>query len=350
MQLALVQLLDTFDIRPHSVTGHSSGEIAAAYAAGALSFESCLAIAYHRGMSAQKISEDFPGTQGAMVALGTDPNATTDMISALQCTDVDIACFNSPSSVTASGTAKAIDQLKEAAETRKIFARKLDVDVAYHSAHMKLVAEHYRSALGRIKPSPSKKVLFYSSLTGVKVNTLALGTTYWVNNLTSPVQFTKAFQSCCLLKGEQSLSENSVTHVVEIGPHSALKAPIRDILAAAPKKKYKIDYSSALVRKENGIVNIMNLASELFMRGCDVNLAAINFPREVNTRKVLSDLPPYPWNHENRYWHESRITRQQRLGSHPRHDILGCRIPESSDLEPSWRNVLRLDDVPWVGL
>lgn len=350
MQLALVQLLDNWGIQPHSVTGHSSGEIAAAYAADALSFESCLAIAYHRGLSAQKISEDFPGIQGAMLALGTNPNVATGMISALKCTDVTIACINSPSSITASGTAQAIDELKEAAETRKIFARKLDVDVAYHSAHMKLVAEHYRSALGKIKPSPSKKALFYSSLTGVKVNTLALGTTYWVNNLTSPVQFAKAFQSCCSLDDGKSLPEHSVTHVVEIGPHSALKAPIRDILAVAQKKKYKIGYSSALVRKENGVVSIMNLASELFMRGCDVNLAAINLARDIDTRKVLSDLPPYPWNHENKYWHESRITRQQRLGPHPRHDILGCRIPESSDLEPSWRNILRLDDVPWVRL
>ncbi|KAL8795885.1 MAG: hypothetical protein Q9195_001765 [Heterodermia aff. obscurata] len=348
IQLALVNLLESCGIRPHSVTGHSSGEIGAAYAVGALSFESCMSIAYQRGVSAQKLKEEFPETRGAMLALGASPDVATAMIDGLTEGQAVIACFNSPFSVTISGDAKAIDALQAIAETRKLFVRRLNVDVAYHSPHMNLVADHYRQAIGKVKPKSSNGAIFYSSLTGVKVSPLALGTTYWVNNMKLPVQFTKSFRACCSLDGDQRSTEQSVTHIVEIGPHSALKGPIRDILVASPKKKYKIGYSATLVRKNNAVSTILNLASELFMRGCTVNLSGVNFPMGLDTRKVLSDLPPYPWNHNTEFWHKSRVSQDHRLKERPRNDILGTLVPESTDIEPWWRNLLRLDDVPWI--
>ena len=330
------------------MTGHSSGEIAAAFAAGALGFETCLSIAYHRGVSTEKLKQIRPDIKGAMLALGASPELAKSMIEGIKVGQVVIACFNSPSSVTMSGDLEAIVALQTVAEEKRIFARRLQVENAYHSPHMEFVAEDYRKAMGIIKPTLSKNVHFYSSLTAAKVNTLALGSSYWVKNLKSPVQFSKSLFNCCSLNQEQSKSEDSVTHLIEIGPHSALKGPIRDILAAGPKKSYKIGYSSTLVRKENAVVSILNLASELFMKGCNLDLTAINFPRGEGKRKVLCELPPYPWNHEIEYWHESRISQSHRVKSRSRNDILGTLVPESSDLEPWWRNVLRLDDVPWV--
>ncbi|KAI9716040.1 MAG: Type I Iterative PKS [Chrysothrix sp. TS-e1954] len=348
IQLALVDLLESFGVRPHSVTGHSSGEIGAAYAVGALSLDQCMSIAYQRGVSAQKLKEDFPETHGAMLALGASSDVATSMINGLKEGQAVIACFNSPLSVTVSGDAKAIDALQAMAETRKLFARKLHVDVAYHSPHMNLVADHYRQAIGKVKPKPSKGALFYSSLTGVKVSPMALGTTYWVNNMKLPVQFDKSVRACCSLDGDARSKEQSITHVIEIGPHSALKGPIRDIFVAGPKKQYKIGYSATLVRKEDAVSTMLNLASELFIRGSTLNLGGVNFPQGLDTRKVLSDLPPYPWNHDTEFWHESRVSQNHRLQHRPRNDLLGTLVPESTDIEPWWRNILRLADVPWL--
>ena len=350
IQLALVLLLASFGIRPHSVTGHSSGEIGAAFAAGALTFETCLSIAYYRGVSTERLKQIRPDIKGAMLALGASPEAATAMIEDTKGGQVVIACINSPSSVTLSGDIDAIVKLQALAEEKKIFARRLHVDVAYHSPHMDVVAEEYRAAMGAIKPTRSKNVDFYSSLTGAKINTFALGSSYWVNNLKSTVQFAKSLFNCCSLNREQSTSEDSVTHLIEIGPHSALKGPIRDILVTAPKTSYKIGYSSTLVRKENAAVSILNLVSDLFMKGCNLNMTAINFPKGEGRRKVLCELPRYSWNHETEYWHESRISRSHRVKNRSRNDMLGTLVPESSDLEPWWRNVLRLDDIPWVSL
>ena len=348
IQLALVLLLASFGIRPHSVTGHSSGEIAAAFAAGALTFETCLKIAYYRGVSTERLKQIRPDIKGAMLALGASVELATSMIEDLKVGQVVIACFNSPSSVTLSGDLEAIVALQAVAEEKRIFARRLHVDVAYHSPHMDFVAEYYRVAMGTIKPALCKDVHFYSSLTAAKVNSLVLGSSYWVKNLKSPVKFAKSLFNCCSLNREQPKSEDSVTHLIEIGPHSALKGPIRDILVAAPKTSYKIGYSSTLVRKEDAAVSILNLVSDLFMRGCNLNMTAINFPRGERRRKVLCGLPPYSWNHETEYWHESRISQSHRVKNRSRNDILGTLVPESSDLEPWWRNVLRLEDVPWV--
>lgn len=308
-----------------------------------------MSIAYHRGVVAGNLKQRYPDVQGAMLALGAGPTVATTLLLENAIDDkAVIACFNSPSSVTLSGEAGAIIKLKAAAEEKGIFARQLKVDTAYHSPHMNLVADDYKAAIGKVKPLLTRKVQFYSSLTGAKISTLALGASYWVNNLKSPVQFATALSTCCSLNEQQPTGESAATHLIEIGPHSALKGPIRDILVAAPKMTRKIGYSSTLLRKENAVVSILSLASELFIQGCNMNMTAINFPRGIGQTRVLADLPPYPWNHEIEYWHESRISYSHRMKSRPRHDLLGTLVPESSDLEPWWRNILRLDDLPWV--
>ncbi|KAK5999186.1 Highly reducing polyketide synthase alt5 [Cladobotryum mycophilum] len=55
VQIALVDLLESIGIEPVAVTGHSSGEIAAAYAAGAISHADALRIAYYRGYCASSL-------------------------------------------------------------------------------------------------------------------------------------------------------------------------------------------------------------------------------------------------------------------------------------------------------
>ena len=332
------------------MTGHSSGEIAAAFAAGALTFESCLSIAYYRGIAAAKLKDNYPKMKGAMLAIGTSQEDAASMIKELKNGPVVVACINSPSSVTASGDASAIDELQCAAQKMNLFTRKLPVDVAYHSPHMDLVAEEYGKAIGNVKPASSKSVQFFSSLMGRKTSTLALGRSYWVSNLKSPVEFASSLLSCCSLDQEGIKPQDSVTHLIEIGPHSALKGPIRDILGAAPKTNQKIGYSCTLVRKENAVMSTLKLASELFMKGCYLDMSAVNFPKKAPKPKVLSDLPPYPWNHETEFWHESRISQGHCMKSRPRNDILGTLAVDSSDLEPRWRNIIRLDDIPWVRL
>jgi acyl transferase domain-containing protein len=130
IKLALVNLLESWGIRPYAVTGHSSGEIAAAFAAGALTLDTYLKIASYRGIVTSMLKQNFPETKGTMLAIGTDRKDASSMMEELRDGQVVVAYVNSPSSITTSGDVSAIIELQKAAEKRKLFARRLNVDVA----------------------------------------------------------------------------------------------------------------------------------------------------------------------------------------------------------------------------
>lgn len=340
IQIALVLVLRSWGVRPTTVTGHSSGEIAAAFAADALSLESCMAVAYHRGVAAARLHENHPEIKGAMLALGTSANAATSLIDALNLTGtVVVACVNSPSSVTVSGNADAIDRLQSEAAQRALFSRKLHVDVAYHSHHLKPVLDDYRLALKGIRPAHSAAVQFVSSLTGISVSTLILGPAYWASNLVSQVKFLPAVQ--------EIKARSKVDLLIEIGPHSALQGPVLEILKLDPSSANRIDYLPSLQRNVNALHSMLQLASQLVVRGCAIDMSAVNY-NHGQKPAVLVGLPTYPWNHKHAYWHETRLPQGHRLRKFGRSDILGVLAVDTNDIEPRWRNIIELDRLPWL--
>ena len=345
LQIALVDLLSSWAIRPLSVAGHSSGEIAAAYAAGILHLEACMAIAYYRGVVAKTLMEDFKHISGAMLAVGANQEDTQALVDASAHGQAIIACVNSPNSMTVSGDADQISQIQRVADDRSIWNRRLKVDVAYHSHHMSYVADKYRSLLGKVEPSLQTTVEFHSSLKGARVVPSTLTTTYWVENLTSPVLFSQATQSLCGTSGDSI--ERLADIIIEIGPHSALQGPVRQILQSAEGSARKIQSMPSLIRDEDSVSAMLLLSARLFMSGCRMQMKNVNFPTGESP-EILTDLPTYQWNHVKGYWHQSRTGQEMQTYSSQRHDLLGNRVPDCSVLEPQWRNILLADDVPWL--
>ena len=336
-----MDLLWSFDVSPSCVVGHSSGEIAGAYAAGVLTFDTCILLAYYRGKAVLGLRDRLPKTQGEMLAVGIGPAEMNLVLRDFTTVDVVIACINSPASITLSGDQTSIAVIAKACTDKGIFNRKLRTNVAYHSHHMTLVAQEYHSKIKELPVGKSSKVGFYSSLTGDKIDTSILGADYWIGNMISPVLFSDAVRRLCHSDG--------VDVLLELGPHCALKGPIRQILSDITLPTPKPEYMSTLIRFENSHTAIMQTTADLFLKGCTLKLSAVNFPME-DARKpaLLQDLPTYPWNHSKQYWLESRISRGYRYPQGQRHDLLGIRIPECNDLEPQWRNVLRVESLPWL--
>lgn len=125
LQLALVDLLQTWEITPSAVVGHSSGEIVAAYAAGILSFENSIICAYYRGLYMSKGVGSL--VQGTLIAVGLTENEGIAELKAYQ-SRISLAAVNSPSSLTFSGDKDAILELKKSLDERGIFARQLQVE------------------------------------------------------------------------------------------------------------------------------------------------------------------------------------------------------------------------------
>lgn len=113
-------------VTPSAVVGHSSGEIAAAYTAGALTKSEAIVCAYLRGLVMKRQNRT-----GSMAAIGMGHKAVLSYL----IDGVQIACDNSPASVTISGDSDALRQTLDAIKAKDpdMFTRQLDVNVAYHS-------------------------------------------------------------------------------------------------------------------------------------------------------------------------------------------------------------------------
>lgn len=372
VQLALVDLLRSWDIEPVAVVGHSSGEIGAAYAAGLLSFDSAMAVAYHRGRLVPVLKKRHSGLNGAMMAVGGTPDEIQPLVDDLTNSGgvegkVSIACFNSPTSLTISGDSTALTALEDQLKSKHpdMFCRRLQVDTAYHCHHMNMIAEEYRESIVRkmeqgSQPHSNEPPQFFSSLHGHRVDGLECDhAEYWVRNLTNPVRFSEALH--------QMVKEAELDMLVELGPHAALAGPIKQILKAAATSTNgdnntcstrdfaKLPYGSALARGKNALQTTLDLAGSLFMRGTTLNMEAINFPSQnhysANGKlpSLLTDLPTYPFHHKHKFWHEPRLAQLHRFrGSSARNDLIGLEAIYSNDLEPTWRNIVRLDDLPWL--
>ena len=346
VQVALVALLKSWGITPSAVVGHSSGEIAAAYAAGAYDVSSAVALAYLRGQMTLLLKQKATDVHGGMIAVGAGPEEVKPMLAELPGYAI-LACINSPSSVTVSGDRNAIVALDGILKEKQIFARQLKVDVAYHTRHMEIVGEDYLSAISQYKPQEqNSKTTFYSSVVGKKQPAdLLLDASYWVANLTSPVLFAQGVQAMCSPENEERPNL-----LIEVGPHSALKGPVIDSLKGlGGSVASKTAYSPTIVRNADAKLSLLNTASALFTNGANVNFVEVNFPHtKAKYQDVLTDIPRYPFQHDVRHWHEPRVLKNHIHRDGQRDDVLGVLANYSNDLEPTYRNILRTDEVPWL--
>lgn len=366
VQVALVNLLGCCGVTPSAIIGHSSGEIAAAYASGYLTMEEAIICAYFRGQVAATLKG-----KGSMAAIGLGP----DQVVPFLVDGVQIACENSCRSVTISGDVDAVDLVIKTIEEQAgdTFVKKLQVDVAYHSSHMKLIGQTYEDLLKPFlcaqQSSRDATCPFYSSVTGQEMDAAAdFGAYYWRNNLESPVLFSSAMKS--LVKDFPNLI------MIEIGPHHALRSAIlqnvqtgdddmlekkrQDLLLTksdarwqersksllqggkGPKQSPTI-YISTLTRDVPSDQAILTTLGQLFVNSHPVNFGFVNPPG-----RLLTNLPRYPWDHKPNLWRESRLSTAWRLRKFPHHELLGARCGEASDLHATWRNMLHQYNVAWL--
>ncbi|KAH8658158.1 KR domain-containing protein [Xylariales sp. PMI_506] len=334
VQIALVDTLARYGVRPYAVVGHSSGEMAAAYAAGRLTSNEAITAAYYRGIVSGEVQKC-----GGMAAIGMG----WDEVKPYLTPGVVIACENSPSSVTISGDKDRLGEVLTAIKNAQpsVLARELKVDKAYHSEHMKEVGARYNALASPYVTGNSIKAtssaIMFSSVTGTQISESdSMGASYWRSNLESPVLFRTAVAN--LVDYHNSVSKQGLAFL-EVGPHSALAGPLRQTLAQASLNS---PYSSCLLRGKHAVETLLSAIGQLWQQGID-----IDFDRLLNGRgscKVVPELPSYPWQHDQVHLFETRVFKATRFPSFRRHELLGERIPESTDNEPVWRSLLSLDN------
>ncbi|KAG5930610.1 Type I Iterative PKS [Claviceps africana] len=373
VQIALVALLKSWGITPAIVTGHSSGEIAAAYAANLITFEVAIAVSFFRGKAAAALIHSRK-KNGAMLAIGVSSGEAKLLIQEHAGGHyATVAAVNSPKAVTISGDEMAIDNILKAAEGEGLFVRKLNVQVAYHSRHMQDVAGSYLKVIEPFCAHQSQILrkcgetevcvdpLFVSSVTGrpLEPGVDQLDGSYWVKNLIQPVRFADAIQTILTPISSNLSSGGAATNiiapsiVIEIGPHATLKNPIKqtiEFLLAEQRKQTTspFTYLPTLLRGSNDKDALMHLAGSLFnMGGSPVDLGQVN-QTDIHNARVVTGLPAYAWDKSISYEIRPRTTHEDLFPGVPWHPIIGRRLVKQTGNQHVYRQVFTLDELSWL--
>ncbi|KAM3423645.1 hypothetical protein BST61_g1065 [Cercospora zeina] len=348
VQIMIVDLLKQAGVDLHSVVGHSSGEIAAAYAVGVISAHDAIRIAYYRGLYAS-LARSQSGQKGAMMAVGLSYEEACELCEGEFAGRVDVAAWNSDTSNTLSGDEDAILEIKARLEDRDVFARLLKVDTAYHSHHMLACSSTYANALRAcsIKPNhPKRGRAWFSSVYGGRMegdNFISkLSCEYWVDNLLSPVMFHDAI--------ETAAHGDLLCHAaIEIGPHPALKTPVMQTYQRTIS--HQLSYYGSLFRGRNDIEALSETLGGLWVQLGSNAVDFVQYNRAffgTDPVPTLITLPGYKWDHSKHFWKESRKSLLFRTRSGKPHPLLGKRTADDIDEEKRWENCLRLQDLPWL--
>ncbi|PTU22050.1 hypothetical protein P175DRAFT_0477898 [Aspergillus ochraceoroseus IBT 24754] len=333
VQIALVDLLASWDIQPKMAVGHSSGEIAAAYAAQVLTAREAMAIAYYRGL----VLVQAP--LGAMLAV-MGSHTGEELQQQISNNDLDIACFNSPNNITVAGNAQGIGRLQERLEQIGMVCKLLQVDRAYHSRSLDGIASTYAGLLAELVHPQPARIPLYSALWGRQVQGPELTPKYWEANLREPVRFYQAIT--------KALEHDPCNIFVEVGPHRALSRAVAEIHSSLQRPPCL--YLSTMIRHTDSALNLVHLAGDLVVAGVPVNLEAVNGekPQPDIQHALLRKLPTYAWDHSRSWCSETRPSREWRFRQHPRHELLGSRLPGADPAAPTWRNILQAGDLSWA--
>lgn len=351
VQILLVQLLGAAGLAFKVVVGHSSGEIACAYAAGLISASQAIRIAYLRG-AVSSMAKSPNGAEGAMMAAGMSLEDAQELCGLENFAGrICVAASNSPTSVTLSGDRDAILEAQEVLEEESKFSRLLKVDKAYHSHHMVPCGASYVEALKLAgcdipEGSPSSVVVWVSSVHEGKImKQQDLRAEYWRDNMVAPVLFSHAVE-------EAVIKFQPLDLAVEVGPHPALKNPALDTIENCTGRQ--VPYTGCMERNKNDAEALTTGLGYVWERfgSAAINIDTLHDAVMPSTMPAPTDLsktlPPYPFDHSRSFKRESRATKAWLRETAEPHKLLGKLSANSTSSMFQWQNFLKTTDMDWV--
>ncbi|MFE0678658.1 type I polyketide synthase [Streptomyces sp. NPDC058867] len=304
LEVALFRLLQSWDIHPDLVTGHSIGELAAAHTAGLWSLADACTVVAARGRLMQQLP---PG--GAMIAIEAPETDVLPLLAGHE-GHVAIAAVNGPRATVISGTEHIVQDIATQLTTRGHRTSRLKVSHAFHSPHMNPMLDQFRQVLHSVEFHPTRLAL--------PAGNAVHDPEYWVRHIRDAVRFTDQITW---------LDQHDTTRYLEIGPGGVLTALAQDTLTRTdtllvPTLVKNLDETHALTRA----------AAELHVNGTPVDWQSFFTGRGNTPRRV--DLPTYAFQ-RCRYWLDARSGRREQTGGSPvdgwRYQVVWRPMPDESD-------------------
>ncbi|WP_026120466.1 type I polyketide synthase [Nocardiopsis potens] len=327
VQAGLVAALAERGVRPAAAAGHSAGEVAAAYACGALDLDSAARVIAERSRA-----QGATAGTGRMAAVGLSPAEAEKELAPFR-GRLEIAGVNGDTDVTVSGEAEALRELGESLALRGVFHRELDLDYAFHSRMMDPVRAGLLRALDGLAPRAPHTPMV-STVTACRLLGGEPDAAYWWRNVREPVLFAQAVRA---------LAAEGCDVFVEVAPHPVLGGYLR---RAAGAGRGRAAVLPTLRRPAEGEeADERGALDSAACRAIAAGAADLSgfFPAPGR----VADLPAVRWQRE-RHWNGdgSWWAPPTGAGRGPyEHPLLGQRVPGP---DPAWLGEVEPARLPWL--
>ncbi|WSZ72479.1 SDR family NAD(P)-dependent oxidoreductase [Streptomyces chartreusis] len=300
LQVALVELLRSWGVRPDLVLGHSVGELAAAYASGVFELPDAVRLVAARARLMQALPEG-----GAMAAVEGGEAEVTELLKELTGSgQIAVGVVNGPSSVVVSGDEELVVEAMDVARGQGRRVSRLRVSHAFHSPLMDPMLADFATVAGTITyRRPTTPAV--STATGESVTAQWASAAYWVDQVRRPVRFHDALST--------ATGDLGATRLLELGPDPVLTALARSASDG------RFTAAAALRAGRPEAETLLTAVAELFVRGMRTDWAAVTAAADPTDVGVAArvELPTYAFQ-RRRYWLRDR--RAQRPVAARQHD------------------------------
>lgn len=321
VQVGITCMLRQLGIEPVVVAGHSVGEIAAAWACGALSLPEAVMVIYQRSRL-----QGLTRGMGQMTAVSVSTIQAAELLAQLALPSLALAGCNSPTGVTMAGAVGDLEQLEAELARQAIPFKRLDLEYAFHSPAMNSIEVELQRVLAKLVPRQSS-LPFYSTVTGGLLAGDQLDADYWWRNIREPVLF------------EQAVSEllrSGVNLFASVSPHPILRSYLNENMRAHDSEGAVI---TTLTRNNDDPLLVQKAAARLLIAGATPNRQSL-FPEPGQ----LVGLPAYPWQRES-LWHPITAESHGVLARRREHPLLGYRLRQH---EATWEHQLDTSLMPYL--
>jgi acyl transferase domain-containing protein len=287
IEIGLAELWRSWGIEADAVIGHSMGEIAAAFVAGALTLDDAMRIVCCRS----KLLRSTAG-RGAMAVLELSIPETEAELVGLE-GQLSIAVSNGPRSTVISGDPAAIEQVIESLEDRGVFCRPVRVDVASHSPQMDALKPELLALLEDVRPMLAN-VPIYSTCRAQIIDGTECDARYWADNLRLTVWFSGM---------TQDLLSAGYTVFIEMSPNPVLLPAIEQGFQYAKRSGVALP---SLRRAEPEQKTILRSLGRLYELGSSLRWEGL-----IPAGNCVA-LPSYAW-HEERFWCETEESNAEHM-------------------------------------
>ncbi len=329
--VAIAEVWRSLGVVPDAVIGHSQGEVAAAYVAGALPLRVAARIVVLRSRAVATLA-----SLGGMASVSLPHDQVRERLDRWR-GELGVGAVNSPKITVVSGTTAALEELLAEFDSEGIEAKRIPVDYAAHSSQIDLIKDDFRAVLGEITPTGDSTVEIYSTVYGDMIAGDILGADYWCRNLRDTVRFDEAVQASY---------RRGVRRYLEMSPHPVLTVSVAQNCEAVADENDHWFVGSSLRREDGGLLRMVESAAEANAAGVPISWA--NY---VGRNGADVEIPTYPFAHE-RYWLDPPRSARSDVAALGigtcKHPLLGAVVQQPASGEVLFTGRVSLEMHPWL--